>query len=171
MLNRFTFYLTNIYAWHRGPFLTAMNMYHIQMWNDMVSRKSYNPICPMIHYFDIRILNAQSNLHVRLHKCVSKPALAPDRCHAIIWTNAGILLIGPLGTNISEIIIEIHTFTFKKMHFETSSGKWRPFCIGLNLLMLDEFPRNCRNIWMIYLYRVTYHVCIFYLCVFVYQNQ
>ena len=26
---------------------------------------------------------------------------------AIIWTNAGILLIGTLGTNLSEILIEI----------------------------------------------------------------
>ena len=28
----------------------------------------------------------------------------------IIWTNAGILLIGPLGTNFSEILIEIYIF-------------------------------------------------------------
>ena len=35
---------------------------------------------------------------------------------AIIWTDAGILLIGPLGTNFSEILIEIHTFSFKKKH-------------------------------------------------------
>ena len=27
-------------------------------------------------------------------------------CQAIIWTNAGILLIGPLGINFSEIFIE-----------------------------------------------------------------
>ena len=33
--------------------------------------------------------------------------------HAIIWTNAGILLIESLGTNISEIIIEMHAFSFK----------------------------------------------------------
>ena len=50
------------------------------------------------------------------------------------WTNAGILLIGPLGTNFSEFPIEIHTFSFKKMHLELSSGKWRPFCLGLNVL-------------------------------------
>ena len=30
---------------------------------------------------------------------------------AIIWTNAGILSIGPLGTNLSEILIEIQTFS------------------------------------------------------------
>ena len=54
---------------------------------------------------------------------------------AIIWTNAGILSIGPLGTNVSETLIEIHTFSFKKMHLKMSSGKWRPFCLGLNELI------------------------------------
>ena len=49
--------------------------------------------------------------------------------------NAGILLIGPLGTNFSEILIEIHTFSFKKMHLKMSSGKSRPFCLGLNVLI------------------------------------
>ena len=46
--------------------------------------------------------------------CVSKLTiigpdndLSPDRRQAIIWTNAGILLIGPLATNLSEILIEI----------------------------------------------------------------
>ena len=46
----------------------------------------------------------------------SDNGLVPGRRQAIIWTNAGILLIGPLGTNFSEILIEIHTFSFKKMH-------------------------------------------------------
>ena len=53
---------------------------------------------------------------------------------AIIWTNAGILLIGPWGTNFSEISIGIQTFSFKKMHFKMSSVKWRPFCLSLNVL-------------------------------------
>ena len=75
------------------------------------------------------------------HICVSKltiigsdNSLSPGRRQAIIWTNDGILLIGPLGTNFSEILSEIHTFSFKKMHLKTSSAKWRPFCFGLNVL-------------------------------------
>ena len=64
----------------------------------------------------------------------SDNGLSPRRRQAIIWTNAGILLIGPLGTNSNEILIEIHTFSFKKMHLKISSGKWRPFCLGLNVL-------------------------------------
>ena len=75
------------------------------------------------------------------HICVSNLTIigsdngsSPCRRQAIIWTNAGILLIGPLGTNYSEIFIEIHTFSFKKMHLKMSSGKWLPFCLGLNML-------------------------------------
>ena len=64
----------------------------------------------------------------------SDNGLSPERRQAIIWTNAGILLIGPLGTNFSEISIGIQTFSFKKMHFKMSSAKWRPFCLGLNVL-------------------------------------
>ena len=56
------------------------------------------------------------------HTCVNKLAiigsdkgLSPDWRQAIIWANAGILLIGPLGTNFSEILIEILAFSFKKI--------------------------------------------------------
>ena len=77
------------------------------------------------------------------HICVGKltiigsdNGLSPQRRQAIIWTNAGILLIGPLGTNFSEILIEIQTFSFKKMHFKMSSAKWRLFGLGLNVLMM-----------------------------------
>ena len=75
------------------------------------------------------------------HICVNKltiigsdNGLSPDRHQAIIWTNAGILSIGPLGTKLSEILIAIHIFSFKKMHLKMLSGKWRPCCLGLNVL-------------------------------------
>ena len=67
----------------------------------------------------------------------SDNGLSPDRRRVIILTNAGKLLIGPLGTNFSEILIEIQTFSFKIMRLKTSSAKWRPFCIGLNVLILE----------------------------------
>ena len=53
----------------------------------------------------------------------SDNGLSPGRRQAIIWTNAGILLIGTLGTNFSEILGEIYTFSFKKMHLKMSSVK------------------------------------------------
>ena len=48
--------------------------------------------------------------------------------------NAGILLIGTLGTNFSEILIEIHTFSYRETHFKMSFGKWGPFCLVLSVL-------------------------------------
>ena len=76
-----------------------------------------------------------------MHICVSKltiigpdNGLSPGRRQAIIWTNAGILLIRPLGTNFNEILIEIYTSSLTKMHLKMSSGKWRPFCLGINVL-------------------------------------
>ena len=76
-----------------------------------------------------------------MHTCVCKLTiigsgniLSPGRHQAIIWSNAEILLIGPLGTHFSEILIEIHTFSFKKIHLKRSSEKWWPFCLDLNML-------------------------------------
>ena len=76
------------------------------------------------------------------HICVSKltiigsnNGLSPGRRQALIWTNAGILSIGPLGINFSEMLIKVHTFSFKKMRLQMSSGKWRPSCLGLNVLI------------------------------------
>ena len=75
------------------------------------------------------------------HICVSKltiigsdNALSPGRRQAIIWTNAGILLIRTLGTNFSEILGKIHSFSFKKLHLKMSSAKRLPFSLGLNEL-------------------------------------
>ena len=76
------------------------------------------------------------------HICVSKltiigsdNGLSPVRRQAIIWTNAGILLIRTLGTNFSEILGEIDSFSFSKMHLKMSSAKWRLFGLGLNELI------------------------------------
>ena len=74
------------------------------------------------------------------HICVSKltiigsdNGLSPRRRQAIIWTDAGILLIRTLGTNFSEILGKIHSSSFKKMHLKMSA-KERLFNLGLNVL-------------------------------------
>ena len=72
----------------------------------------------------------------------SDNGLPPDQCKAIIWTNAEILLIRPFGTNLSEILIKIYMLSFKKMHFNMSSGKWRPFCLDLNVIMWSWLSPN-----------------------------
>ena len=74
------------------------------------------------------------------HICVGKlttigsdNGLSPELRQAIIWTNAGILSIGPLGTNFSEILIGIQIFPFKKIYLkivcERASILSRPQCV------------------------------------------
>ena len=59
--------------------------------------------------------------------------MSPGRSQAIIWINAGKSFIRALGTNFNEILIEIHVFSFKKIHLKMSPGKWRPFCLGISV--------------------------------------
>ena len=76
------------------------------------------------------------------HICVGKliiigsdNGLPPDRRRAIIWTHAGLLSIEPLRTYFSENLIKIQQFSLKKIQVKMSSGKWRQFCLGLNVLI------------------------------------
>ena len=72
------------------------------------------------------------------HVCVNKltiigsdNGLSPGRHQAIIEINAWILLIRSTGT--IEILIEIHTFSFKKMHLKV----WKmsmSFCLDFGVL-------------------------------------
>ena len=69
----------------------------------------------------------------------SDNGLAPGRRQAIIRTNAGILLIGPWGTNFSEILIEIEIFSFNKMHLKMSSENRHLFYLGINMLIFTTW--------------------------------
>ena len=69
-----------------------------------------------------------------MRKQTSNNGFSPGRRLAIIRTSSGILLIGTLGTNLSDILSEIHIFSFKDMHLKMSL-KWRQFCYGLSVLM------------------------------------
>ena len=115
---------------------------HVRQWNGQLCLLWFNNDAQHARYC------IKSFAYVRLthwgrvtHICVSKltiigsdNGLSPGRRQAIIWTNAGILLIGALGTNVSEIRIKIHTFYLKKM--QMSSEKMatilsRPQCVNL----------------------------------------
>ena len=56
--------------------------------------------------------------------------LSLGRRRAIIWTNAGMLLI----ETFSEILIEIQTFSLPKIYLKMSFAKFRPICLSLNVL-------------------------------------
>ena len=75
---------------------------------------------------------------VKLIMIGSDNGLSPGWRQAIIWTNTGILLIWPWGTSFSEILIGIHTFSFKKIHLKMSSAKMasilsRPQCVKVSI--------------------------------------
>ena len=77
-----------------------------------------------------------------MHKCISKlttigsdNGLSPGLHQTVIWTNDIILLIGPIGTIFSEILIENHIFSLKKMQLKMMSGKWQPFSLNRNVFM------------------------------------
>ena len=96
---------------------------------DIFSRKYMsNNICKILY---------SRVTHIRVSKLTiigSDNGLSPGRRQAIIWTNAGILLIRTLGTNFSEILGKIHSSSFKKMHLKMSSAKERLFILGLTEL-------------------------------------
>ena len=56
------------------------------------------------------------------------------RHQAISWTNADLLSILPWAKSFSETLIEIQTFSFKKMLLKMLSANSQTFCLGLNVL-------------------------------------
>ena len=78
--------------------------------------------------------------------------LSSVRCRANIWTDAWMALILFLGTNFTEFSMEIHIFSFKKMHLKMSSGKCRPFCLGLNVLSPQQCETSCMSSSVIHLF-------------------
>ena len=112
-----------------------------RMWNSLVRSTLYPDSHITLSYTWQSPCTAWTYWGQVTHICVSKltligsnNGLVPGQRQATIWTNVGILLIGPLGTNFNEIIIEIHTFSLQKIYFKMSSGKWQPFCFSHKVL-------------------------------------
>ena len=94
------------------------------------------------------------------HICVGKLTIigsdnsfSPGRRQAIIWTNAGILLIEPLGTNLRNFNrnwnIFIQENAFENIVCEMASILSRPQCGPLLLLLCCIYPvsRAAHHIW------------------------
>ena len=80
---------------------------------------------------------AEWRVHIWVRKLAiigSDNGLSPGRPQAIIWTNAGLLLIGSVGTNFGKILIEIHIFHWRKSIWNCRLDYGGHFCIGLNVL-------------------------------------
>ena len=106
---------------------------------------------PNVRWYYVQFTNKKGRAKLNslswvTHVCISKltiigsdNGLSPGRPQAIIWTNSGILLIGPLRIKFNEILIKIHTFPFKEMYLKLLSAKWQPFCLGLNVLKQTKY--------------------------------
>ena len=123
--------------------ITVLNM-NSNFWNGRLFAQDYEDLTQRLTHWG-RVT----------HICISKltiidsdNGLSPGRRQAIIWANAGILLIRTSGTNFSEISSEIHTFSFKKTHSKMSSVKWRPFCLGLNELSVFKHWGTYVQTWV-----------------------
>ena len=66
------------------------------------------------------LIDAKIRIYASVNKVIigSDNGLSPIWCQAIIWANNGLLSVGPLGTNSSEMLIEIPIFSYKKMNLE-----------------------------------------------------
>ena len=118
--------------------LTALSHYLNQCWHMINGVLWYSPEMYLLHWI-IDLTHWGRVTHICVSKLTiigSDNGLSPGRRQAIIWTNAGILLIGALGTNVSEISIKICTFSLKKMLLKMSSGQRRPSCLDLNVLTI-----------------------------------
>ena len=102
--------------------LTSSNLYmcssaHASIWilaqNHWNERK--NNIIVSVDGLETNDVSWRANSH-KLPTIGSDNGLSPGHCRAIIWTNVGILLIGPLGTSFREILIRLQKFSFKKIH-------------------------------------------------------
>ena len=126
-----------------GTFLKKLLKLMIQIMQTFSGHKNCTGILYLDHSVqDCSNSNALTHWGRVTHICIVKltiidsdKGLSPGRHQAIIWSNAGILLIGPLGTNLIEILIGIQTFSFRKMHFddvvcEMASILSRPQCVS-----------------------------------------
>ena len=80
----------------------------------------------------------------------SDNGLSPGRRQAIIRTNAGILLIKPLGTNFSEILIEYSNISIQRNAFESvvcekAAILSRPQYVKASVIFLPKYRQQNIN--------------------------
>ena len=125
MMSR-SYLMAQIYVNH---FLNIIFFYHITL-----------SVWYILNSCDIQIISPHCCIYVSMNQVNigSDNGLAPVWCQAVVWTNVGLLSIGYLGTNFSEILIKITKKSFMKMYLKIPSVKWRPFCPGEDELIISS---------------------------------
>ena len=88
----------------------------------------------------------------------SDNGLSPGRRQANYLNQCCNVVNWALGTNFSEILIEIYIFSFKKMHLKMPSGKWRPFWLGLNVLIVGSIKLYLHFLHFFHLSTLRWHI-------------
>ena len=104
-----------------------------------MSTKIHDVLFPFYHCMPLKMSTKIHDVLFPFYHCM--PLKMSTKIHDVlfpfyhcIWPNAGILLSGTLGTNLSEILIETGIFSFKEMDLKVLYVKLWPFCLGLNML-------------------------------------
>ena len=93
------------------------------------------PQCVKLHMLNLSHWGRVTHMCVgNLTNIGSDNGLLPGRPQAIIWTNAAILFIGPLGTKLQWNFNSNSYIFIQENPFKMSHGKWLPFCLGLSVL-------------------------------------
>ena len=120
----------------------------------------FHVLCVFYIMYSISFLSPSDNSSVTNVICWLKPTwdkvylilssdngLLPGRHQAIIWTNAGILLIKPLETNISELNRHSYIFipenAFESAVCEMSAVLSRPQCVNIYPLIKLRLSFHC----------------------------
>ena len=137
-------YKTACKEWN-NPFVTGNNdflvtRYVICQWFSLVTSSLVKSIGSLVTSSLVKIIGKSAypwpKIGIHDNSCIilyimgSDNGLSPGRHQAIIWNSDKVLSIWTLGTNFSEISIETHMFSFKKMQLHISSVK----CLGFSVL-------------------------------------
>ena len=116
---------------HSPPSRQYIYIHWIKKYALLISHRSHNDLISP----KCRIYASMNGVSIG-----SDNGLLRGRRQAIVWTNAGMLLIGPLGINFNEIRFGILTFSFKKMYLKLPSVKMA------TILFSGRWVKNCSNI-------------------------
>ena len=85
------------------------------------------------------------------HICISKlttinsdNGLSPGRHQVIIWANARWNIVNSNFRNKLQWNLKRNSYIFTKKYIEKNTLKWRPLCLGLNVLTLDPWIKLIR---------------------------
>ena len=122
-----------------SPAQMASNTENVSIWwrhHELLTNHQWGIVRYITERLKIPSLDELTRWGRMTHICVSEltiigsnNGLAPGRREVIFWTNAGIFLNEPLGTNFSENFIQIQIFSVKKMHSNMS----QPQCVNFTL--------------------------------------